>query len=95
MVILNKVASERTYKPLKTLVHTVNAAEAGSGIVRLQIANSIPSGTGLAYDYWTRTAAGLERVTAYNSNFIQASGVLFISGTFVTGDILTSRVQFI
>jgi hypothetical protein len=95
MAILNIVASETTYKPLKTIIHTVNAAEAGSGIVRLQIANSITSGTGLAYDYWTRTSAGLGRVTAYNSNFIQASGVLFISGTFTTGDILTSRIQFI
>jgi hypothetical protein len=86
------LSRERTFRKPFTMVHAVTAGQASSGIVPLAI-GTIASGTGLAYDYWTRTSAGLGRVTAYTSNFIQSSGILFISGTFATGDIVTAHCQ--
>lgn len=89
------MAESRKFGRLFNIVHPVIANEASSGIVRVAIKDNIPSGKLMAYSYWTRTAAGVERVTAHTSNYIQASGVLFISGTFATGDILTTTCQFI
>ena len=86
------LSRERTFKKIFTMVHAVTADQASSGIVPLSI-GTVASGTGLAYDYWTRTSAGLGRVTAYTSNFIRPSGILFISGTFATGDIVTTSCQ--
>jgi hypothetical protein len=87
------LSRERTFKKQFTIIHAVTTNEASSGVVRLAIQPVIPSGTGLAYDYWTRTTAGVGRVTAYTSNFIQSSGVLFIGGTFTVNDILTAHCQ--
>lgn len=84
----------KTYRRPFTFLHKVTANEASSGIVRLTMP-TMTSGTGLAYDYWVRNTTGLGRVTAYTSNYIQRSGLLFLQGTFALGDTLTAQCQFV
>lgn len=88
------MATTKTYRKPFTIVHAVTSDQASSGVVRLTL-SSMPSGTGLAYDYWTRTSAGTRRVTAYDSRYIQSSGVLEVAGTFTEADVLTCSCQFI
>lgn len=84
----------KSYSRIGTYLHKVIAAEASSGIVRLTTPK-LASGTGLAYDYWVRDTTGLGRVTAYTSNHISVSGILFLAGTFALGDTVTARLQLV
>jgi hypothetical protein len=88
------MADVKTYRKPFTIIHSITSNEESSGCVRL-IVPSMPSGTDLAYDYWTRTSGGVRRVTAYTSNYIRPSGVLAIVGTFAANDKLTASCQFI